>query len=149
MSRASAGFVVNDALSGSITTTYTSVKLTEDTAADPNSRTLPSSGRLDSLTLVVDETVATVTALDVFLTWDSTGDSPASGVTTLTVATDCIRGQTDTSLIMTVVDIDRTFRVPNYQTNGGDLYLWIKATGGTIVVPKGKTRVAWSATRTS
>lgn len=128
-------FIQVKTASGNITAAaFGRVTLEEDATSTDYSQGLPSACYLDSLDLIVDETVAgPVTTIDIFLTWDAAGDDIAAGPTRLTLAAnDWVRGQTDTSLVMATIKIDKWVRIPATATVG-QMYLWAKPDAGTLV----------------
>jgi hypothetical protein len=143
----SQGFIVNDAEVASIQATYKSSLLHEDEVSDANSifGSLPGASWWSQLELVFDVTAGAVSEITVKVTWDSTGDDPALEEMILTTADGSLfAGQTDTSLLLAVQNINAPKRSTANQTTRGKVYLWAKVSdgaGGTVTLKK--ARLQW------
>lgn len=136
---ASVGMIVQDAPVAGITGTFASVLLQSDVAQDAKSLhgELPASGILGVLEFDLDVTAGAVTAIEVFLTWESAGDSIFQGLQRLTTADfELVAGQTDVSRLLGSVTYNRSFVAPAGQTAAGTCYAWFRvaAGGGTMSV---------------
>jgi len=143
------GFICADNATTAFTAAggYTSLLLHEDTAADTGSLhgALPSTGRIGTPELVVNDTGTTMTALRGFATWDSAGTDIFLPLTVLTSANnDWVAQQaTPDHEIMTSIKYDRPYRASAEQTTAGKVYLWVTTTTGSGAGTIIQARLNW------
>ena len=125
------GFICHDVATTSLSTTYASCLLHEDTTSDAKSihGALPSAGaEWSHLELLLSEDSGTISSIDIYLTWDSGGDHIVAGATQ--TALKVVSGQTATYK-MASVSLGISPRAPSVQTTAGKVYLWSKLDAGT------------------
>jgi hypothetical protein len=88
---------------------------------------VPARFYLDHLEVQVDTIAAGATTLTAFLSWDTSGDYPASNEATATIKT----GKTTATKGSAVFDFKNHMARPPGLGTAGRLYLWLKTDAGT------------------
>ena len=130
------GFIVNDATLSVATGSFGSVKLHEDSAIDARSKAMPNACYLSHLDLKFTGASST-TSVEVYITYDSTGDDPCTN----TASTVTLTAGATSGVKHTTINIGQYITAPASQSNTGALQLFLKSAGGgcTLAV----ARVHW------
>ena len=147
------GFVCNSA-DVSIGTAFAldkKVKLSAATNKESRAKALPNSCYLSHCDIQLTST-GSITKVDAFISWDSGGDSPVTGLAEGNTVWQGLTGADiddaaiSGSVYSTAIPLNVYITAPDAQTASGEVYLHIRTTGGNAVVKRAKLH--WATLRT-